>query len=513
MMAKHLFIRTFGAGYPSVRARSCVRRPILGLAFLGLSLSAFPLSGSAQAAGFRIQIAALPDEAAATRLQASLVSKVGEAHGVHVVASGGLFKVRVGDFLTRNDALAALPSLAALGYSDAWITADQVGGTERAAAPPSPQSASAAQRPNREDPVTGAGPPDGTVSTRSTDSREPSVQGFRIQIASVPDEAGAVEAQRRASSRMGDAETVYVVPAAGAYKIRVGDFPTRADAEARLSEVRGLGYEDAWITGDRVLEGASGGGGQPVVVDPPEAVTSPQTEGQLAERGGASSPVTSREDQGAVARVEAARPEEGARVGAEVPPVQPASAPTVNPEPSADPVATGAPTSLPAQEWTYVGGGGIRLDGRPVEQAWTSRASNRVYRDGGLGTGPATQVRFAYDEDAFYVATTVRYDTEPQEVSSDPANQERIVVVLESARGTSHEWAVTVTGATLALTGSWTAGGPEASTSVEQRSWSAEVRIPYDAIGTSGNWDEDQWEVSVRWEGPTSTSAQPMMLL
>ena len=511
-MAKHLFLRTFGAGYRSVRARSCVRRPILALAFLGLSLAAFPLAGSAQTAGFRIQIAALPDEGAATRLQASLASKVSEAHGVHVVASGGLFKVRVGDFLTRNDALAALPSLAALGYSDAWITADQVG-TERAEAPPSPQSASAAQRPNREDAVTEAGPPEGTVSARSSDSREPSIQGFRIQIASVPDEAGAVEAQRRASSRIGDAESVYVVPAAGAYKIRVGDFPTRADAEARLSEVRGLGYEDAWITGDRVLEGASGGGGQPVVVDPPEGVTSPQTEVQLAERGGASSPVRSREDQEAVARVEAPPPEEGARVGAEVPPVQPASAPTVNPEPSADPVATEAPTSLPAQEWTYVGGGGIRLDGRPVEQAWTSRASNRVYRDGGLGTGPATQVRFAYDEDAFYVATTVRYDTEPQEVPSDPADQERIVVVLESARGASHEWGVTVTGATLALTGSWRAGGPEARTSVEQRGWSAEVRIPYDAIGSSGNWDQDQWEVSVRWEGPTSTSAQPLMPL
>jgi hypothetical protein len=38
------------------------------------------------------------------------------------------------------------------------------------------------------------------------------------------------------------------------YKLYVGDFKTRAEAEAALPEVRKFGYKDAWVVGAKVTQ-------------------------------------------------------------------------------------------------------------------------------------------------------------------------------------------------------------------------------------------------------------------
>jgi hypothetical protein len=79
------------------------------------------------------------------------------------------------------------------------------------------------------------------------------VQGFRIQVFS---SSGVDEATRMkevvTEKFIGD--SVYVVYDAPVYKIRVGDFVNRYEANQRLPEFTEKGYRDAWIVPDRIVQ-------------------------------------------------------------------------------------------------------------------------------------------------------------------------------------------------------------------------------------------------------------------
>jgi hypothetical protein len=49
-------------------------------------------------------------------------------------------------------------------------------------------------------------------------------------------------------------DSVYVVYDAPVYKIRVGDFVNRYEANQRLPEFTEKGYRDAWIVPDRIVQ-------------------------------------------------------------------------------------------------------------------------------------------------------------------------------------------------------------------------------------------------------------------
>jgi len=78
------------------------------------------------------------------------------------------------------------------------------------------------------------------------------VQGFRIQVfsSSGVDEAALMK-DVVAGKFIGD--SVYVVYDAPVYKIRVGDFVNRYEANQRLPEFTEKGYRDAWIVPDRIV--------------------------------------------------------------------------------------------------------------------------------------------------------------------------------------------------------------------------------------------------------------------
>jgi hypothetical protein len=78
------------------------------------------------------------------------------------------------------------------------------------------------------------------------------ILGFRIQIASSAsiDDAGAVKV---AAQGLFLSDTVYVVYDPPVYKVRVGDFTTRLEANQRLPQVQEGGYPDAWIVPDKVV--------------------------------------------------------------------------------------------------------------------------------------------------------------------------------------------------------------------------------------------------------------------
>jgi hypothetical protein len=87
----------------------------------------------------------------------------------------------------------------------------------------------------------------------STAVEEQIIQGFRIQVfsSSGVDEA-AIMKNMTVKKFIGD--SVYMVYDAPVYKIRVGDFVNRYEANQRLPEFIDKGYRDAWIVPDRVVQ-------------------------------------------------------------------------------------------------------------------------------------------------------------------------------------------------------------------------------------------------------------------
>jgi hypothetical protein len=76
-------------------------------------------------------------------------------------------------------------------------------------------------------------------------------QGFRIQIFATGsfDEANAM--RQTAVQRLTE-DSVYVVFDPPVYKVRVGDFRTRVEANQRLGVISAMGFADAWVVGDKI---------------------------------------------------------------------------------------------------------------------------------------------------------------------------------------------------------------------------------------------------------------------
>ncbi|MBI4417517.1 MAG: SPOR domain-containing protein [Ignavibacteriales bacterium] len=89
------------------------------------------------------------------------------------------------------------------------------------------------------------------VPSDSTVVETVEVQGFRIQVfaSSSIDEASA--AQIVAREKVGT-DSVYVVYDPPVYKVRVGDYATRLEANQRLPRLVHLGYTDAWVVSDKI---------------------------------------------------------------------------------------------------------------------------------------------------------------------------------------------------------------------------------------------------------------------
>jgi hypothetical protein len=87
----------------------------------------------------------------------------------------------------------------------------------------------------------------------STVVQEEVVQGFRIQIFSSSNVDETTLMKNLALEKfVGD--SIYVVYDAPVYKVRVGDFINRYEANQRLPEFIDKGYRDAWIVPDRIVQ-------------------------------------------------------------------------------------------------------------------------------------------------------------------------------------------------------------------------------------------------------------------
>jgi len=77
------------------------------------------------------------------------------------------------------------------------------------------------------------------------------VPGYRIQIAALSNQDEAMDIRKQAMLKFADQE-VYLIFDPPYYKIRVGDFLTRYDAEKLQKKAIEMGYKDAWIVRTKV---------------------------------------------------------------------------------------------------------------------------------------------------------------------------------------------------------------------------------------------------------------------
>lgn len=69
--------------------------------------------------------------------------------------------------------------------------------------------------------------------------------GFRVQVFAAGTSVYAEEVRQRVAREF--SLPAYITPVDEMYKVRIGDFATREEAETFLARCRSAGYEDAWI--------------------------------------------------------------------------------------------------------------------------------------------------------------------------------------------------------------------------------------------------------------------------
>lgn len=105
-------------------------------------------------------------------------------------------------------------------------------------------------RVERETVVTGEIRPAAELETAPPTIAEPEGEalatGWRVQVFASRSQAEAAATATRVQDALGDRAPVYVERDDPWFKVRVGDFVDRADAEALRLHVAGLGWPDAW---------------------------------------------------------------------------------------------------------------------------------------------------------------------------------------------------------------------------------------------------------------------------
>ncbi len=86
-----------------------------------------------------------------------------------------------------------------------------------------------------------------------TTAQPETVQGFRIQVFTSNAYDEALDAKNTLSAQLPD-EWVYLVYDAPTYKVRVGDYLTRIDANQAVGRFVEKGYAGAWVVPDQVIK-------------------------------------------------------------------------------------------------------------------------------------------------------------------------------------------------------------------------------------------------------------------
>lgn len=89
------------------------------------------------------------------------------------------------------------------------------------------------------------------VTVAPTDSTLAAMPGYRVQIFATGSYESAKSMRQTVASALGI--PAYIDRVDGVYKVRVGDCPSRTEAEDLLQRCRRAGYSDAWIVSSDVF--------------------------------------------------------------------------------------------------------------------------------------------------------------------------------------------------------------------------------------------------------------------
>jgi hypothetical protein len=94
----------------------------------------------------------------------------------------------------------------------------------------------------------------GTLGDSKSDKTTPpeTAPGFRIQVFSTI-EIDTANAVKNELSSLPESVGIYIIFDSPYYKVRVGDFVSRPDANQLLKTLIDRGYMDSWIVADRIL--------------------------------------------------------------------------------------------------------------------------------------------------------------------------------------------------------------------------------------------------------------------
>jgi SpoIID/LytB domain protein len=160
--------------------------------------------------GYRVQIAASASKDGAEGLAKSVEDLIPGVRP-HVVEDGGMYKVRMGDFTDKQEAVKVQQQLQKAGFADCWVTADTV---------------------------------EVPIAEEEGEFIDPTK--YRVQVASCRLKESAENIKSTLQSA-GIKDKIYIVSDAGMYKVRVGDCNTKDEAENLRQTIVKLGYSDAWI--------------------------------------------------------------------------------------------------------------------------------------------------------------------------------------------------------------------------------------------------------------------------
>lgn len=166
---------------------------------------AMPPAEVSQIEGFRVQVAALRDHNRAEALREQIQRDAQVLTYMHLDEDIQLYKVQAGNSRTPESAETLRDAIRALGFPDAYV-----------------------------------------VRTQIADVQPQATSGFRVQIFSSSTRGSAENAQMQARVQLAR-DDVFIEFEPPYFKVRVGNFQTRNDAEILLEEVTKKGYETAFI--------------------------------------------------------------------------------------------------------------------------------------------------------------------------------------------------------------------------------------------------------------------------
>ncbi len=168
---------------------------------------AIPPAEVSQIEGFRVQVAALRDYSRAEALREQIQRNAQVLTYIHLDEEIQLYKIQAGNSRTPESAKTLRDAIRALGYPEAYVVRTQIANVQ---------------------------------------SQSNATSGFRIQIFSSSTRGSAENAQMQARIQLAR-DDVFIDFEPPYFKVRVGNFQTRNDAEILLEEVTKKGYETAFI--------------------------------------------------------------------------------------------------------------------------------------------------------------------------------------------------------------------------------------------------------------------------